>query len=128
MTLAALERLPIEPSAWTLLSGYALDYVGSRDAFRMWMTKRTSLPNFVFDPSPVVAAIKPEVLQPALAMAAWVSANRREAELLTGEADPMRAAERLGGGRRGGALVRQGARGLCARPPADKSIRYLDIL
>ena len=111
MALEALESLPIGSFAWTLLSGYALDYAGSRDAFRTWMTERKPPLNLVFDPSPVVAAIAPETLQAALACAAWISANRREAEVLTGETDPMRAAEKLTDGREGGALVRSGADG-----------------
>ena len=111
MALEFLENLPIGPCAWTVLSGYALDYGGSRDAFRTWMIGRKSLPNLVFDPSPVVAMIAPETLRAALACAAWISANQREAQVLTGEADPMRAAKRLAEGRQGGALVRSGADG-----------------
>ncbi len=111
MALESLENLPIDSFAWTVLSGYALDYVGSRDSFRTWMTGRKSLPNLVFDPSPVVATIAPETLRAALACAAWISANRHEAQVLTGEADPMRAAARLAEGRQGGALVRSGADG-----------------
>ena len=111
MTLDVLESLPIDAFAWTLLSGYALDYAGSRDAFRTWMAERKPPSHLVFDPSPVVAAILPETLRVVLACAAWISANRREAQILTGEADPMRAAERLAEGREGGALVRSGADG-----------------
>lgn len=118
MPLEALESLPLEAFAWTLLSGYALDYAGSRDVFRRWMIECRP-PNLVFDPSPVVAAIRPETLEAALECAAWISANRREAQLLTGETDPTRAAERLADGRQGGALVRAGADG-CILAVADR--------
>ncbi|MGI9509449.1 MAG: PfkB family carbohydrate kinase [Geminicoccaceae bacterium] len=111
MAIETLNSLQIESFTWTLLSGYALDYAGSRDAFSTWMIDRKPLPNLVFDPSPVAATIAPEILQAALARATWVSANRREAQVLTGETDPMRAAGRLAEGREGGALVRSGADG-----------------
>ena len=119
MTINALESLPLCSFAWTLLSGYALDYAGSRDALRMWMTERKPLPNLVFDPSPVAAAIAPETLEAAMACAVWISANQREAWVLTGEDDPTRAAERLAEGRQGGALVRSGAEG-CALATAGR--------
>lgn len=111
MALRTLESLSTSSFAWTLLSGYALDYAGSRDAFRLWMTGSAPPANLVFDPSPMVAAIAPETLAAALSIAVWVSANRREAEVLTGEADPMRGAEKLAWGREGGAVVRSGADG-----------------
>ena len=111
MALKSLESLTDEPFAWTLLSGYALDYAGSRDAFRLWMTGKKPPAEVVFDPSPVVAAIMPQILKVALAFATWISANQREAAFLTGEIDPVRAAEQLALGRPGGALVRSGADG-----------------
>ncbi len=111
MTIKTLSSLPIESFTWTLLSGYALDYAGSRDAFRAWMTGSTPPPNFVFDPSPVVATIEPETLHAALSSAVWISANQKEAEILTGETNPNRAAALLAEGRAGGALVRLGAEG-----------------
>jgi len=105
MALETLKSMTIDRFAWTLLSGYALDYAGSRNAFRDWMASNDPIPNLVFDPSPVVAAISP------LSRATWISANRREAQILTGETDPNLAAERLADGRQGGALVRSGADG-----------------
>lgn len=110
MSLETLKTMAPETFAWTLLSGYALDYAGSRDAFRNWMTS-TELPNLVFDPSPIVVAIAPDILSAALAKAAWISANQREAQILTGETDPDIAAERLAEGRSGGAVIRCGADG-----------------
>jgi sugar/nucleoside kinase (ribokinase family) len=111
MATETLESLQIESFAWTLLSGYALDYARSRDALRTWMAEGESLPNLIFDPSPVVAAIAPETLKAVLTRAIWISANREEAEILTGLSDPREAALCLADGRKGGALVRLGADG-----------------
>jgi sugar/nucleoside kinase (ribokinase family) len=111
MALETLNSMALDTVTWTLLSGYALDYKGSRDAFRNWMTGSDTLPNLVFDPSPVVAAIAPDTLGAILAKATWISANRREAQILTGESDPENAAERLADGRSGGSVIRCGAEG-----------------
>lgn len=118
MTAESLETLQIESYDWTLLSGYALDYRGSCEALRTWIVEKNPLPNLVFDPSPVVGNIAPDILQAALGSATWISANRREAQILTGEADPMRATKRLAKGRQGGALVRLGGDG-CFLATAD---------
>jgi sugar/nucleoside kinase (ribokinase family) len=111
MALGTLTGMPTETFAWTLLSGYALDYAGSREAYRSWMRGDGPQSPLVFDPSPVVAAIAPDILHLALSRASWISANRQEATFLTGETNPVRAAERLATGRKGGALVRKGAEG-----------------
>jgi sugar/nucleoside kinase (ribokinase family) len=98
---------------WSLLSGYALHYRGSRDAFVRWLQGGAAVPPLVFDPSPVVAALPPAALAAAMARATWISANAAEAEVLTGAADPAEAARRLAAGRPpgGGAVVRCGERG-----------------
>ena len=120
MAIETLASLPISSFTWTLLSGYALDYAGSRDAFRSLFAD-SAPPNLVFDPSPAVAAIAPEILSAALSYAVWVSANQKEAEILTGERDPNRAAARLAEGRKGGALVRLGADGCILA--SDRKVR-----
>ena len=97
------------PEDWLLLSGYALGYSGSRAALTHWL--RPGLP-LVFDPSPLVTAIAPESVKAAMSAARWISANRAEAEALTGLGDPAQAALVLGKGRaKGGAVVRDGANG-----------------
>ncbi len=108
VTEADLAALPLLPDDWLLLSGYALLYRGSRAALTRWLRERPGL--LVFDPCPQVAEIGAEALQAAVDAAHWISANRAEAEVLTGLADPAAAALALAA-RPGGAVVRDGARG-----------------
>lgn len=108
VTDADLAALQVRPDDWLLLSGYALLYHGSREALTRWL--RTSPGRLVFDPCPQVAQIAPEARAAALGAAHWVSANRAEAETLTGHADPASAARALAD-RPGGAVLRDGARG-----------------
>lgn len=104
---------PIEPSTfdWCLLSGYALYYRASRDAFTHWLSRDVAIPNLVFDPGPIIRAVPPIAVQAALTKAAWVSANKAEAQALSGINDPTLAALKLAAGRSGGAIVRIGAQG-----------------
>jgi len=108
VTDADLAALPLRPEDWLLLSGYALLYKGSRDALTRWLNSRPG--RLVFDPCPQIAAIPPEARSAALTAAHWVSANRDEARVLTGQPDPARAAAALAD-RPGGAVVRDGAQG-----------------
>ncbi|MEM9498429.1 MAG: PfkB family carbohydrate kinase [Pseudomonadota bacterium] len=108
-----LDRLYLPEFGWSLLSGYALYYQGSREAFASWLTSDVAIPNLVFDPSPLVASIQADLRAAALARAVWVSANAAEAAILTGNEDPETAARALAEGRpaHGGAVVRTGADG-----------------
>ncbi len=113
---ADLARIPARDYNYCLLSGYALYFPGSYAALTRWLggggggggAMGTTL---FFDPSPVVAALRPEVLKAALHRADWISANTREAAIITGMSDPRAAALQLGANRRGGAVVRTGADG-----------------
>jgi sugar/nucleoside kinase (ribokinase family) len=105
---ADLAGLRLASDDWCLLSGYALLYQGSRAALTRWL--RAGGHRLLFDPSTVVAMIPRDVREAALAAAHWVSANRAEAEVLTGSGDPATAAAALAA-RPGGAVVRDGARG-----------------
>lgn len=118
LTGADLAALPLAGCGWILVSGYTLHYRGARDALARWLGAAPDLPALVFDPSPLVAALRPEHLKPALDRAAWISANRREAAHLTGHDDPIEAARALVPGRTGGALVRDGAAG-CVLATSD---------
>lgn len=103
---------------WTLLSGYALHYAGSRQALYHWLTKFEYGGNLVFDPSPIVASLPSEVVQAALDKACWISANAREAAVLTGHTDPSDAARALAQSRlAGGAIVRLGDEGCILAQP-----------
>jgi sugar/nucleoside kinase (ribokinase family) len=105
---ADLAGLRLARDDWCLLSGYALFYRASRWALVRWLGAGGH--RLVFDPSTVVAMVPEEARKAALVAAHWVSANRAEAEVLTGRADPASAAAALSQ-RPGGAVVRDGARG-----------------
>lgn len=108
---ADLQRINLSDFDWSLISGYALYYEGSREVLTRWLTNETNVPNLVFDPGPIIGLVRPDAIKAALGRAAWVSANAAEAKALTGEADPLKAAQLLDDGCSGGAVVRQGAEG-----------------
>lgn len=109
-TAAELAAIPAADYDWILLSGYSLYHPLSADVFADWLDALPRGPRLFFDPGPVVGGIGKVRLARALARADWVSANRREAEILTGRSDPAEAVEALAVGREG-ALARDGAAG-----------------
>ncbi|MCV2866114.1 PfkB family carbohydrate kinase [Albidovulum sediminicola] len=111
VTSADLDGLAVAADDWCLLSGYALGYRESRAALTGWLEARAGQVQLVFDPSPLVAEIPEGSCAAALGAATWLSANRAEAAALVGRADPGDAAAALARGRRGGAIVRDGANG-----------------
>lgn len=113
VTAEAIAQLSAVSCDWILLSGYALHYKGSCPAIRDWLHSDASISGLVFDPSPVVAALPSDALTAAQCRATWISANAREAAVMTGHSDPMEAARVLAEGRpeNGGAVVRDGAQG-----------------
>ncbi len=98
---------------WCLLSGYSLNYPRSQAPLTAWLKRFSGQERLLFDPSPVVAQLQPEVLGTALAAAHWVSANAKEAAILTGQSVPLEAARHLASAlpADGGAIVRDGAAG-----------------
>ena len=122
VTAADLARITPAPQDWLLLSGYALLYPGSRAALTGWL--ETAPPGtLIFDPCPQIAAIPQASRTAALAAAHWISANRAEAETLTGCQDPAEAALALSD-RAGGAVVRDGANG-CYLAMAGQPARHI---
>ena len=113
VTTEDLEQIGFAEYGWTLLSGYALHYAGSRAALHHWLLTEAIIPNLVFDPSPVVASIPREIRDAALDRAYWVSTNAREAAILTGLGDPTEAALSIAKSRPadGGCVVRNGSEG-----------------
>jgi sugar/nucleoside kinase (ribokinase family) len=108
---ADLVDLPLRPGDVVLVSGYGLD-----DALADWVSGVRADVTVAFDPGPLARA---GPFARVRARLDWVSANAAEATALTGAADPVVAASRLGG--RAGAVVRLGERGCvlaaaCAAP------------
>jgi sugar/nucleoside kinase (ribokinase family) len=106
-TAADLAALPADEFRFALLGGYAEG--DPPDIYGDWLAALPRGVKLVFDPTPLVVSVGRARVARALARADWVSANRREAEALTGEA-PEQAALALCRGREG-AIVRDGARG-----------------
>ncbi|MEM8730371.1 MAG: PfkB family carbohydrate kinase [Pseudomonadota bacterium] len=111
LTADALTRIDVAGADWTLLSGYALCYAGAREALTHWLRSDAPIAPLVFDPTPMVAELHPARLGAVLARAAWVTANRREAAVITSLTEASQAALALAEGRSGGAVVRTGAEG-----------------
>ncbi|WP_299669121.1 PfkB family carbohydrate kinase [uncultured Ruegeria sp.] len=116
-----LAQISFADFGWTLLSGYTLHYPGSRDALHRWLSADERIGKLIFDPSPIVASLPHEVVQAVMHRASWISANAREAAVLSGHSDPVAAARALAETRRddGGAIVRVGEDGcILAQPGA----------
>jgi sugar/nucleoside kinase (ribokinase family) len=100
----ALSALP--PAPWVLLSGYTLGCPGG-PAIAAHVAALPRETRLVFDPAPMVASIPAAILRTVIARADWITANRAEAAILTGTAEPDQASEALGPR----AIVRDGPRG-----------------
>ncbi len=113
VTSEDLQQISFGEFDWTLLSGYALHYAGSRHALHQWLLETDAIENLVFDPAPIIASLPRDVVQAALQRACWISGNAREAAVLTGQSDPSDAAKALAHSRpaSGGVIVRLGEEG-----------------
>ena len=105
-----LEELGAPSYEYALLTGYSLYKNESASAFLPWLATLGERPLLFFDPGPTVANIPRTALDAVLARANWISANAREAQVLTGDPEPSRAAAQLAKDR-AGAMVRVGADG-----------------
>ncbi|RMB80216.1 PfkB family carbohydrate kinase [Streptomyces shenzhenensis] len=98
----------LRPGDLVQLSGYGLVLPGNGPLLSGFTAGLPADITVCFDPAPLVADIPEAVLAPVLARADWLSANAREARLLSGHEDPRAAAaalrERLAPG--AGVLVR----------------------
>ena len=119
LDLTDIEAIRPAPADWILVTGYALHHPRSRFAMTAWLKGLPRGPTLFFDPGPMVAEIPAAALATVLDRADWVSANRIEAEVLTGRSDPSDAALSLAAGR-GGALARDGARGCWLAGPRSE--------
>ncbi|MDT0318620.1 PfkB family carbohydrate kinase [Streptomyces millisiae] len=110
---AAAVAAEIRPGDLVQLSGYALALPAVGPLLARLATGLPAGVTLCLDPAPLVADIPPAVLEPVLARADWLSANAREARLMTGHEDPAAAAAalraRLAPG--AGAVLRAGGAG-----------------
>ena len=110
MTAADVTAISAEVRAGDLvqLSGYGLVMAVNGPLLSSFAANLPPDVTLCLDPAPLVADIPAEVLNPVLARTDWLSANAREARLMSGHDDPRAAAsalrERLAPG--AGVLVR----------------------
>lgn len=123
LTRADLDRVEVGPADIVYVSGYSLAHPVNAAALPGWLESLPAGTRVLFDPSPLVGTFGPELLDRVLAVTDVVSANAREARLMTGVDDLPCAAAVLARRVRGGsALVRDGAAGcwvVRAEAPAD---------
>ncbi|GAB2936074.1 PfkB family carbohydrate kinase [Streptomyces mayteni] len=118
--LAAIAAGP-RPGDTVQLSGYALVSPDNGPPLAGFAAALPADVTLCLDPAPLVADIPPAVLDPVLARVDWLSANAREASLLTGLPEPADAAaalrRRLSPG--AGVIVRDGPRGCWLASPGE---------
>ncbi len=112
VTAADLEPVRAGPRDAVYLSGYGLAHPANQAALLGWLRRLDDSHIVVLDPGPLVLSLPGDVLDTVLGRADWLTCNAREASLLTGARDPLRAlallTQRSG---RAGVLVRTGPGG-----------------
>lgn len=110
--LTASDLATVTPTSTDLVhvSGYGLLDSTNGDVLAPWLATLELGATVLFDPGPLVADIRPSVLDVALARADWLSCNEREAMLLTGATDAGTAVAALAT-TSPGVLVRLGGEG-----------------
>lgn len=121
LTGARLTRLELRPDDAVYVSGYSLIHSPNREAISDFLAQLTPDVTVFVDPGPLVLDIPQTTLGAVRDRATWWSCNLREAQLATGEQNPLDAARALqaasgaaqsGVARgRGGVVVRLGADG-----------------
>ena len=121
MTPAEAEEIAADVRAGDLvqLSGYGLVMPVNGPLLSSLAADLPSGVTVCLDPAPLVADIPAEVLDPVLARTDWLSANAREAAVMSGEDEPDRAAAALRSrlAPAAGVLVRADKDGCWLAPP-----------
>ncbi|PPS90972.1 PfkB family carbohydrate kinase [Streptomyces sp. MH60] len=114
----------LRPGDLLQLSGYGLVLPGNGPLLSAFTAGLTTEVTVCLDPGPLVADIPETVLSPVLARTDWLSANAREARLLSGQEDPRAAAtalrDRLAPG--AGVLVRADKDGCWLAAPCEAPV------
>lgn len=112
LTRADLDRVTLRADDVVFVSGYGLAHAVNGAAIADWLGTVPSSVRVVFDPSPLVDTLPAAVLAAVSARSDVVSANSREARLLSPtSATVAEAAAAIAAAARGTALVRDGADG-----------------
>ncbi|MFG2959343.1 PfkB family carbohydrate kinase [Streptomyces sp. NPDC048291] len=91
----AAVRARLRPGDLVQLSGYGLALPGNGPLLSGLTAALPAGSALCLDPGPLVADIPESVLAPVLARTDWLSANAREARIMTGHEDPRAAAAEL---------------------------------
>ncbi|MEU9410785.1 PfkB family carbohydrate kinase [Streptomyces sp. NPDC048281] len=91
----AAVRARLHPGDLVQLSGYGLALPGNGPLLSGLTAALPAGSVLCLDPGPLVADIPESVLAPVLARTDWLSANAREARIMTGHEDPRAAATEL---------------------------------
>ncbi|MDY1005113.1 PfkB family carbohydrate kinase [Curtobacterium sp. CFBP9011] len=112
LTRADLDRVTLRADDVVFVSGYGLAHPINGAAIADWLGTVPSSVRVVFDPSPLVDTLPAAVLAAVSARSDVVSANSREARLLSPTSATLaEAAAAIAAAARGTALVRDGADG-----------------
>lgn len=112
LTRADLDRVTLRADDVVFVSGYGLAHAVNGAAIADWLGTAPSSVRVVFDPSPLVDTLPAAVLAAVSARSDVVSANSREARLLSPTSATLaEAAAAIAAAARGTALVRDGADG-----------------
>lgn len=107
-----LELVHPSPRDAVYLSGYGMAHLTNRAALLGWLARLDDQHIVIFDPGPLVGSLPRDAVELALGRADWLTCNAREAALLTGAGDPLRALALLTrSSGRAGVLVRTGPDG-----------------
>ncbi|MGN8049168.1 PfkB family carbohydrate kinase [Curtobacterium sp. 22159] len=107
-----LDRIALRDDDIVFVSGYGLAHPVNAAAIAGWLPTIPPSVRVLFDPSPLVATLDPDVLATVMARTDAVSANGREARLMAPDAAGLpQAVARIAATARGTALVRDGGSG-----------------
>ena len=120
---AELDRIRVDAKDMVYVSGYSLTQPVGALALTSWLEGLPPSVRVISDPSPLIGDVDPDVLARVLRRTDVLSANAREARILTGLAEPGPAARQLLGliAEAGQVVVRDGPAGcwLATRPEPD---------
>ncbi|MFD4637260.1 PfkB family carbohydrate kinase [Lentzea sp. NPDC058436] len=127
LTQENLDRVPVTEHDLVHVSGYSLAHPVNAAALSGWLPGLPAGTRVITDPSPLVGDLDPALLDAVLARTDVLTANAREATIMTGAEDPADAAAALVRGLRsnGFVVVRDGAVGcwLAGTPIGPEPVR-----
>lgn len=127
LTRIDLDRVPVTGDDLVQVSGYGLAHPVDAAALPGWLHDLPRATRVITDPSPLVGELDPAVLGPVLRRTDLLTANAREAAIMTGCAEAADGAAALVDRIRPGGfvVVRDGAAGCWLAGPATDAVPVL---